>query len=262
MNGKIGLLVAAVTVFIIVSYGFVFPDLQYQWHLTYEDGIVENLGALAFLAVSLFFFVFFFRSQDVIQKKPGLFGGRNFIFMALALLFFVAFGEEISWGQRVFGWNTPDTWAMKNVQGETNIHNLDFFQRRKNSAEIESTFLREVLTFSPGRLFLYFWILFLVAIPTLARFSNKWHNFFRALRIPIAPLWAGALMILNLVIAHLIGILVRSQYENNYKTVDEFMEMNYAVILLALAVYWYGEKVYLPGDHSPRSKLNKVTSPP
>ena len=32
-------------------------------------------------------------------------------------------GEEISWGQHVFHWNTPEYWAMVNRQDETNLHN-------------------------------------------------------------------------------------------------------------------------------------------
>jgi hypothetical protein len=32
-------------------------------------------------------------------------------------------GEEASWGQHFFHWNTPDYWAMINRQEETNLHN-------------------------------------------------------------------------------------------------------------------------------------------
>jgi hypothetical protein len=33
-------------------------------------------------------------------------------------------GEEISWGQRLLGWATPEELALLNNQGETNIHNI------------------------------------------------------------------------------------------------------------------------------------------
>lgn len=33
-------------------------------------------------------------------------------------------GEEISWGQRILGWATPEQLAQLNQQGETNIHNI------------------------------------------------------------------------------------------------------------------------------------------
>jgi hypothetical protein len=32
-------------------------------------------------------------------------------------------GEEMSWGQHFFHWNTPEYWALVNRQGETNLHN-------------------------------------------------------------------------------------------------------------------------------------------
>jgi hypothetical protein len=34
-------------------------------------------------------------------------------------------GEELSWGQRFFRWNTPEAFADRNMQGETTLHNLD-----------------------------------------------------------------------------------------------------------------------------------------
>jgi hypothetical protein len=50
---------------------------------------------------------------------------------AFALIFAIAAvgavfiaGEEISWGQRLLGWATPEDLAVLNEQGETNIHNI------------------------------------------------------------------------------------------------------------------------------------------
>lgn len=37
--------------------------------------------------------------------------------------FYIA-GEEISWGQWIFYWKTPEAWSLINDQGETNIHNI------------------------------------------------------------------------------------------------------------------------------------------
>lgn len=51
---------------------------------------------------------------------------RPFVFTlsligALSCLYIA--GEEISWGQHIFHWNTPGYWAMVNRQEETNLHN-------------------------------------------------------------------------------------------------------------------------------------------
>jgi hypothetical protein len=46
--------------------------------------------------------------------------------LGLALFFLVCAGEEISWGQRIFGFGTPDAVAAHNEQDEFNLHNLRF----------------------------------------------------------------------------------------------------------------------------------------
>jgi hypothetical protein len=33
-------------------------------------------------------------------------------------------GEELSWGQQLLGWSTPDLLVAVNKQGETNLHNI------------------------------------------------------------------------------------------------------------------------------------------
>ena len=42
----------------------------------------------------------------------------------LAVMCFLAAGEEISWGQRVLDIESPEFFRDNNIQGETNIHNL------------------------------------------------------------------------------------------------------------------------------------------
>lgn len=44
--------------------------------------------------------------------------------LGLALFFLVCAGEEISWGQRVFGFGTPASMVEENEQDEVNLHNL------------------------------------------------------------------------------------------------------------------------------------------
>ena len=44
--------------------------------------------------------------------------------LAISGIIFVVFGEEISWGQRVFDWDTAGFFKKYNYQSETNIHNL------------------------------------------------------------------------------------------------------------------------------------------
>jgi len=79
-----------------------------------EDGPVETLQAAIYLACSAAFLLASRKSR----------GAARFVQLALVVLTFLAAGEEISWGQRIFGFATPSLWARLNVQNETNIHNL------------------------------------------------------------------------------------------------------------------------------------------
>ena len=69
------------------------------------------LVALA-LAVRLLFNPFVRRRPFVLTVS---------IIAALSCLYIA--GEEMSWGQHFFHWNTPDYWAEVNCQQETNLHN-------------------------------------------------------------------------------------------------------------------------------------------
>lgn len=60
---------------------------------------------------------------------PRFFRQKQWLAMGLmsilALVLFVMGMEEISWGQRVFQWQTSSYFSEHNVQGETNLHNLN-----------------------------------------------------------------------------------------------------------------------------------------
>lgn len=83
-----------------------------------EDGLFEYGTA-----------VFLFISGIVLARHCGsLFARGRRLGAALtvlyALLFFFAAGEEISWGQRIFGWESSEYFVENNHQAETNLHNM------------------------------------------------------------------------------------------------------------------------------------------
>lgn len=92
--------------------------LEKGYDLTLEDGIFENLTAVFYVTGSLFCFTGFIRN-----RRRGPWPARYFLLGWAALLFFLGM-EEISWGQRVFGVETPEFLASRNLQNETNLHNL------------------------------------------------------------------------------------------------------------------------------------------
>jgi len=98
---------------LIIAYIFLRPRLPEFFYI--EDSFFETLTVLAAL-LSAIILSASIRHQDgfaAIATK-----------LILALLFFFFGMEETSWGQRLFGWETPAAFAELNYQSETNIHNL------------------------------------------------------------------------------------------------------------------------------------------
>jgi hypothetical protein len=50
---------------------------------------------------------------------------------------FYIIGEEISWGQHIFHWSTPEEWAALNDHNETNLHNTTSWLDQKPRTLIE-----------------------------------------------------------------------------------------------------------------------------
>jgi len=80
-----------------------------------EDGFFENFTVVLTLISSLIFF-YLGVYYKVIDKKI-------FLFLFAILLFFYSM-EEISWGQRIFDWETPEALSEVNYQNEINVHNI------------------------------------------------------------------------------------------------------------------------------------------
>jgi hypothetical protein len=85
---------------------------------TGEDGICEMLQ-VAFFAFAL---VEAIRAWHRLARAGRRIDAALYVVAVAGLVFLI--GEEVSWGQRVFGWGTPEELAAINKQGETNLHNL------------------------------------------------------------------------------------------------------------------------------------------
>jgi hypothetical protein len=211
-------------------------DVRYDQYLTDEDSWVESIGAMAFLVASILFFITYWQSEDNGNDFYWFKTNKNWIFLGLSFLFFVAFGEEISWGQRIFGWSTPEELAKVNYQQETNIHNLDFFTFKH---ETNDEWYAPLLVLNAGRIFFYFWFSFMVIIPLLNQFHKKSRRLFSRINIPIAPLWTGILMISILIIAKVYKVLFAKSPGDYSGSIDEIMECNYALVIATLAYVLY-----------------------
>ncbi|PVA08746.1 hypothetical protein DC366_17570 [Pelagivirga sediminicola] len=83
-----------------------------------EDGPVEYATALFLLIASIVL-----ATHAASLWRSGRRGAAG-LTVFYALLFFMAAGEEISWGQRIVGWESDEFFQQNNKQYETNLHNL------------------------------------------------------------------------------------------------------------------------------------------
>jgi hypothetical protein len=105
---------------IVLAAGFFlyFADRSGFDQYVQEDGIVEWITVAGLLAGSI---VCFSRFKKLFFKRGTWF---LVITVFLALFLFFSSGEEISWGQRIFGIKSPEYFEKNNAQHETNLHNL------------------------------------------------------------------------------------------------------------------------------------------
>ncbi|NOR79935.1 MAG: hypothetical protein GQ529_03750 [Methyloprofundus sp.] len=111
---KIDKIVIQIIVLLTVSY-YLDYALGDKYTLHNEDGLFESLTALLALLASLFFII-------SIKNVEGYYG--KYILLTLSVFSFLFGMEEISWGQRIFNWETPEELIELSYQDETNIHNL------------------------------------------------------------------------------------------------------------------------------------------
>jgi hypothetical protein len=113
------LILAAVFLGFSVVLARVNPD-AFSSGFTVEDGFVEWLTSLTL------FGAFCFSVHRLVSAH------RHFDYRGKLVLLFVAAvclfgaGEEISWGQRLFDIETPQSLMVRNAQQELNLHNLTF----------------------------------------------------------------------------------------------------------------------------------------
>lgn len=95
-------------------------------------GAVEQFTEFFLFMALLFGVPVFFKHRRAIPDRALT------IWFALWLLgTFYFLGEEVSWGQWWFGWDTPEAWAEYNRQDETNLHNVSSWFSEKPRLMLE-----------------------------------------------------------------------------------------------------------------------------
>jgi len=190
-----------------------------------EDHYFEIVGA-ASLFVTSFLFFHGFRLARKSPDKTWTFLAKQLIYLGLALLFFFGAGEEISWGQRILGFETPETLAQVNKQEELNLHNLSVLE---NSNLINA-----------DRLFDVFWFLFAVLTPAVALLLPSFKSFASRF-IPVVYWGIGLLFLYNYLWAKLSKIIYGAAYAFDrialVQANQEIKESNYAILFILVGLF-------------------------
>jgi len=190
-----------------------------------EDHYFENVGAISLFVTSLLFFYGFIVARKSLDKS-WISLVKQLIYLGVALLFFFGAGEEISWGQRIFGFKTPEALAQVNKQDELNLHNLAIMENSK--------------FFTADRMFDVFWFLFGVLIPAIALLVPSFRRFAGKF-IPIVYWGIGLLFLYNYLWAKAAKLIYKASYTFDKlsltQATQEIKESNYTLIFILVGLY-------------------------
>ena len=193
-----------------------------------EDNLFEWLTAMFFLFSSVLCFATFKRN-------------KNIFVLGLALMFFMGMGEEISWGQRQIGFDTPAGLQAINVQHETNIHNIEFFNGLYLTG-VKKTGLQRL--FEINILFRMFSVSFLIMLPLLISRLKLKTEINKKLKLPIAPVTIGAFFLISWCLFYSIKyfLLPQGNPHGSYLSVGEVFEFTAAYVYFVVALFFYNTK--------------------
>lgn len=167
-----------ITVLMLTVGISLWDNLYFSLKFAAEDGAVEYGTAIALLIASI---ILVKNALALRGKASKLAVGLTFFY---ALLFFFGAGEEVSWGQRIFGWETSEALKELNKQDETNLHNLEI-----GGLHLAKTLFGPVLTVAI--------LLYLAVLPWLYSRSSRVRNIANKFAVPVPGLRHAVLAILS-----------------------------------------------------------------
>lgn len=214
----VGIVAYIVATYLTLSFGSGVARL-----IVPEDHYAETVGALSFLAASVLFLLAFRALRRAgVGAREGTARFKALVVLGLGILFLFAFGEEISWGQRIFGVEEPAALERINAQDELNVHNIEIGQW--------------VVPYE--RLFDLLWLALAVAVPLAAAVSVHARRVLERY-VPVVHWGIGLLFVVN----YLLAKVAKAVFESSYSLADvpfaqavqEIKESNYALLFALVA---------------------------
>jgi hypothetical protein len=233
---------------LVAGWSIFFLDAATVTELTREDGPVEYLGMMCWFGAAVVCFLAYFKSERGV-RIAGWATRRNWFFILLGILFVFAGGEEISWGQRIFGFDTPEAWRELNLQSEFNVHNLPIFNA-KDSDNIAKTGLARWLTME--RMFAVFWLIYCVLFPITVQMLGIFRQLVEALNVPVPPILLGSMFMLNYLIHKSLEIILQDSPRLHWPSV-EMKESLFAALFFLVTLYFLQGQVATQARGEPAS---------
>ena len=164
----------------LVSVGVAFTSTPAFRALIAEDGIVEYGSSLSWFAAAAC-------AAAALFLDRRRFGLKVACYAPLIALCVLAGGEEISWGQRIFHFQTPTAVETMNRQRELNLHDIGSISVTENA-------------------FLVFTTVCCLVIPWLLSRAPEWRTYLRQLNAPIVDPFVARVYGIGLVAWIVVGL--------------------------------------------------------
>ena len=226
-SARMPALVAVAFGLTIATYAALFADDATVHALAGDERVIETIGAFAFGFASLFAVLAGLRTRRADRAQA------TWLFL-LGFVLFLAFGEEISWGQHFLEFQTPAEVQELNNQAEFNLHNLKILDSRDTSGARKTGLGFFV---NSNRFIDYFMAGLFLVLPLVRRLPGRLARWVDGLGLPRHGLELSAPLALNYALTA-VSLLVTSSVLRSRAT-SEIREANSAFLCALLCIYLY-----------------------
>ncbi len=179
--------IISIFVFALMIVGIAAAFINKTWFINSyveEDGPIEWLTELPLFIIFIACIIYLIK---YVRRKNFWF---FIIYLFIGLGSFFVFGEEISWGQRIFNFKTSEYFQEHNTQDEENIHNLILDGEKLNKIIFTDVLIAGV-------------VIYLIIFPAIYTRNEKFKNFIDKAALPLPTLIQSLWCILVFVLSFL-----------------------------------------------------------
>lgn len=220
------LLVYAVIVFLLS------PEEAFEF--IREDGIVENTQIFCYLVSALIFIYLFVKSRSD-SIKSYVITIRKWSYLLLGVFSLLILGEEISWGERIFDFRTPE---KIHEAGGISLHNREYL------------FYLFGIPITAARIFFPLVLLYFAILPIFKAVSIQTRTLLEKTGLPTVSILIASLVLVNFIVWQIVYRFLHMPERWDglpdyafFQTAEEVYESNFAFLLLWSSItFYFGRK--------------------